>query len=226
MTSQRDAVATLVAICESEEAEHQELEQFLMSHSAQLAHSLGTSIAALFELAVEPPSSRRTGVRRLLQEGRRREQAAHVSASQNLSLAAASMVALSAVWEGGEVILAARIVLGRNLLADRGKRFIRFDVEGQAPVAVRREKLSEAGKALKFPDVQCSVSAAGLRFRWRQGKGGLLLTNQKIDARHRDAVLPIVIVKRREELVERHRVPTRGQRTGWLSDVFGELSAF
>lgn len=226
MSSQRDAVATFIAICESEEAGHQELQEFLMAHSAHLAHGLGASVDELSKLADESPASRRALANRLVQDTRRREQAARVSAAQNLSLAAAALLALSAVWEDGHVTLDARIALGRNLLADREKRFIRFGLEGQAPVAIRREKLAEAGKALKFSDVSCSVTAAGLRFRWRRGKGGLLLTPQKVDARHRDAVLPVVIARRRPEPFERTSTTTRAPRAGWLNDVFSELTAF
>ena len=107
------------------------------------------------------------------------------------------MLALSAAWEDERITLDARIVLGRNLLADRTRRFIRFDVEGRAPLVIRREKLSEAGKALKFADVSCAVDRAGLRFRWRSGKGGLLLFDTKVDARYRDAVLYVVIARPR-----------------------------
>lgn len=224
--SQRDLVATFVALCESEGTEHQELEEFLVAHSEQLARPLGASISDLLEFRLKSPLLRQEQARRLLHEARQREQTAQASASQNLSLAATKMLALSAVWTAEQVTLDPRIVLGRNLLADRTRRFVRFDVEGRAPIAIRREKLCETGRALRFTDLSCAVTPAGLRFRWRQSKGGLLLTDQKVEPRHRDAVLSVVIARPRPAVVEQQHVPTRERRSGWLSDVFGELTAF
>ena len=224
--SRRDLVATFVALCESEGTEYQELEEFLVAHSAQLAHLLRAPAADLQTLVTLPPESRATGVRGLMRQAKEREQTAQISAVQNLSLAAAAMLALSGAWENDHVRLDARIVLGRNLLADRTRRFIRFDVEGRAPLVIRREKLSEAGKALKFADVSCAVDRAGLRFRWRGGKGGLVLFDTKVDARHRDAVLSVVIARPRPVSVAKRSALARESQSGWLGDLLGELTSF
>ncbi len=226
LQSQRELIATLVGLCEAEGTEHQEFEEFLVAHSALLGHSLQLPSADLLALLRLSPESRTTRVRGFLRQAKEREQAAQASAAQNLSLAAATMLVLSAVWEDEHVTLDHRIVLGRNLLADRTRKFMRFHVEGRAPLVIRREKLSEAGRALKFPDLSCAIDRTGLRFRWRQGKGGLVLVDQKVDARHRDAVLPVVIARQRAESQERRATPVREQRTGWLGDFFGELTAF
>jgi hypothetical protein len=223
--SRRDLVATFVALCESEGTEYQELDEFLVAHSTQLGHLLRAPAADLHALVTLPPESRATGVRGLTRHAREREQTAQASAAQNLSLAVATMLALSAAWEDEHVTLDARIVLGRNLLADRTRRFIRFDVEGNAPVVIRREKLSEAAKALKFPNVTCSVDRCGLRFGWREGKGGLVLVNQNIDARHRDAVLHVVIARPRPALPETQPVRARARPSSWFGEVFGDLTA-
>ncbi len=224
--SRRDLVATFVALCESEDAEHQELQEFLVAHSAHLEHLLGARAEYLHELVALPPDPRATRARRLVQQAKEREQAAQASAAQNLSLAAAAMLALSAAWEDERLTLDARIVLGRNLLTDRTRKFIRFDVEGNAPIVIRREKLAEAGKSLRFADTSCSVDGAGLRFRWRQGKGGLLLVDQKVEARYRDAVLSVVIARPRPVCTATRSAPTRELRTGWLGDFLGELTSF
>ncbi len=224
--SRRDVVATFVALCESEGTEYQELDEFLVAHSTQLGHLLRAPAADLHALVTLPPESRARGVRGLTRQAKEREQAAHASAAQNLSLAAADMLALSAAWEGEQVTLDARVMLGRNLLADRTRRFIRFDVEGRAPLVIRREKLSEAGKALTFADTGCAIARAGLRFRWRDGKGGLLLVGQQIDARNRDAVLSIVIARPRPASVAKAPPFPRESRSSWLGDFLGELASF
>jgi hypothetical protein len=223
--SRRDLVATFVALCESEGTEYQELDEFLVAHSAQLAHLLRAPAADLHTLVTLPPASRATGVRHLTRQAKEREQAAQGSAAQNLSSAAAAMLALSATWENEHVTLDARIVLGRNLLADRTRRFIRFDVEGRPPLVIRREKLSEAGKALKFGDVSCAVDRLGLRFHWRNGKGSLLLFHTNFDARYRDAVLSVVIARPRPVSVTK-RPALAESRSGWLGDFLGELTSF
>lgn len=224
--SRRDLVATFVALCESEGTEYQELEEFLVAHSTQLGHLLGARAADLHVLVTLPPESRATGVRGLRRQAKEREQAAQASAAQNLSLAAAAMLALSAAWVEDQVTLDARIMLGRNLLADRTRRFIRFDVEGRPPLVVRREKLSEAGKALKFADVSCTVDRVGLRFCWRRGKGGLVLFDQKVDAPYRDTVLSVVIARPRPMSVAKRPALARESQGGWLGDFLGELASF
>ena len=224
--SLRELVATLIALAECDEPDDQELEQFLVAHSSRLEQALYTPAASLLTLPAQSPASRINALRELVRHAKEREQAAQFTATQNLSQAAATMLALSAAWDDNRVNLDARIALGRNLLADRTRRFIRFDVEGSAPIVIRQEKLSEAGKALKFPDVICSVDRHGLRFGWRAGKGGLLLVNQTVEARHRDAVLSVVIMRPRPEPTERRAAPTRPRASSWFGEVFGDLTAF
>jgi hypothetical protein len=225
--SLRELVAILLALAESDEPEDQELEEFLVAHSSQLEQALHTPAATLLALTAQSPISRINQVREAVRQVKERQQAAQFSAAQNLSQAAATMLALSAAWDCDGVKLDARIALGRNLLADRTRKFFRFDVEGNAPVVIRREKLSEAAKALKFPDVTCSVNRHGLRFGWRAGKGGLVLVSQNVDARHRDAVLSVVIVRPRPALTEPQavRARARARPSSWFGEVFGDLTA-
>lgn len=224
--SQRELVATLVALCEADETEHQEFEEFLVAHSDSLGDTLQLSREDLLGLLRMSSEPRATRVRDAIRQAKSREQVAQVTAAQNLSLAAATMLALTATWENDRIVLDYRIVLGRNLLADRAKKFIRFDVEGQAPVTVRREKLCESGKALRFTDLSCGIDRRGLRFQWRQGNGGLVLVDQKVDERHREAILPVVIARKRAVADERFTAPARERRSGWLGDVFSELTTF
>jgi hypothetical protein len=129
-------------------------------------------------------------------------------------------------WEDARVVLDARIVLGRGLLADRARRYVRFEAEGYEAVLIRREKLAEAAKALRFPDVVCAIDRRGLRFSWRGGLGHLLLVSQVIDSRHRDAVLSVALQKPRPVARQSATPPVRERVSSWVPDVFGELSVF
>jgi hypothetical protein len=129
-------------------------------------------------------------------------------------------------WEERRVVLDPRIVLGRNLLGDRSRRYIRFAPEDRAAIVVRREKLIDASKALKFIDIACSLDERGLRFEWRGGVGGLLLTTQQIEARYRDAVLHVEVLKPRPAVPTIVAPPRRERASSWVGDVFGELSPF
>jgi hypothetical protein len=223
--SLRELVTTLLALAECDDPEGQEFEQFLVTHSSPLEQALHMPTASLLALTARSPISRIHQVREMVRQAKEREQSAQSSAAQNLSQAAATMLALSAAWDTDQVNLDARIALGRNLLADRTRKFIRFDVEGNAPIVIRREKLSEAGRALKFPDVICSVNRLGLRFGWHAGKGGLVLVSRSVEARHRDAVLSVVITRPRPALSETQPVRARARPSSWFGEVFGDLTA-
>lgn len=223
-SSPRDLVATLIAVTECDD--DQEFEQLLVAHSVQLVEALRTTVSRVEALRRIAPVARPARVRELLRAAKAQHHAAHAAAMQNLALASASMLAKLARWEGDRVLLDARIVLGRSLLADRDRRYVRFDAEGYGAVVVRRDKLADAGKSLKFADLDCALERRGLRFTWRGGVGQLLLTSQVIESRHRDSVLPVVLERPRPVVQARAAPPARERISSWLPDVFGELSVF
>lgn len=224
--SRRELVAALAVCSEYDDDSGQELEQLLAAHSSLLAEFLGTAPARLVSLRTMAPAARRVRLRELLRDARQRQQAVAASAAQNLSIAAATMLAKLARWEGTRVVLDPRILLGRSLLGDRSRRYVSLDAEDLAVVVVRREKLVEASKALVFPDTTCALEARGLRFSWHEGRGGLLLTNQDVEARHRDAVLHVVVPRSRAAASMVAAPPPRERSTSWAPDLFGELSIF
>lgn len=224
--SRRELVAALVTCTECDDDSGQGLEQLLAAHSSSLAEVLGTAQARLLALGSMTASARRGRVQELLRDARQQQQAAAVSAAQNLSVAAATMLVKLARWEGAHVVLDPRIVLGRGLLGDRACRYVRFDAEDLAVVVVRRDKLVEASKALIFADTTCVLERRGLRFTWRGGRGGLLLTNQDVEARHRDAVLHVTIPTLRPASPLVAMPPQRERAASWAPDLFGELSVF
>jgi len=222
--SPRDLVSTLMAVTECDD--DQELEQFLVVHSLPLADALCTTVSRVEGLRRIAPVARPARVRELVRAAKEQQQVASAAAMQNLALATASMLSKLARWEDARVVLDARIVLGRSLLADRARRYVRIEAEGYDAVVIRRDKLIDASKALHFPDVECAVERRGLRFSWRAGVGRLLLISQTVESRHRDAVLSVVLEKPQPVVRVSAARAARERVSSWLPDVFGELSVF
>jgi hypothetical protein len=110
-------------------------------------------------------------------------------------MAATAQLASTARWRDELVELDPGVVLGRELRADRSRKFIEFLAEGFAPIAIRREKLVDTAKALRPFAVTCRLEPRGLCFSWRAGKGGLCLAAQNVDVLSREAVLPVVLAR-------------------------------
>jgi hypothetical protein len=142
---------------------------------------------------------------------------------QNLALAAAGMLSRLARWGDEEVELDPKIVLG-NLLVDRTRKFLSFEVEKREPVVVPRAKLREASRALRFSDLGCAIDQRGLRFRWRKGAGNLLLVSQPFRSSEVESVLRVLIERPRPgrpERIERHE-PLR-RNPAWIGEVIADL---
>lgn len=222
----RELLATLIACVECESEDDQELRQLLVAHALELAELLGVSPGSLAAACSLPTMDRIVRVRVLIRRAEERARSAHAGVTQNLALAAATMLSNLAVWSQERVDLDSRIVLGRNLLADRTKKYVRFDAEGIGSVVIRRGKLAEAGKALRFPDLTCWLDRSGLSFGWRGGRGGLRLVTQQVEARERDAVLSVVMARPVPTQVDERRPVPSERPSSWLGDPFTELSMF
>jgi hypothetical protein len=222
----RELLATLIASVESESEDDQELQQFLVAQALELAELLGVSPESLVAACALPSMDRIMRVRVLVRRAEERARSAQAGMAQNLALAATTMLARLAQWSEERVGLDSRIVLGRNLLADRTKKYIRFDAEGIGSVVIRRSKLAEAGKALRFPDLTCWLDRSGLSFGWRAGRGGLRLVTQQVEARERDAVLSVVLGRPRPVHVDERRPEPLERPSSWLGDAFNELCMF
>jgi hypothetical protein len=224
--SPRELLGALIACGDSEDEDGQELEQLLAAHVSQLAEALDIGHSKLLALPGMSQDARPTRIRQMLRDARERQQASSASAAQNLAVASAAMLAKLARWDGSRVVLDPRIVPGRSLLGDRSCRYVRFDAEGVAVVVVRRDKLAEVAKALVFADVTCAIAERCLRFAWREGRGGLLLTSQEAHIRHQDGVLQVPIAKPRP-VSPPMTLPHRQERTGsWVPDFLGDLNVF
>jgi hypothetical protein len=115
-----------------------------------------------------------------------------------------------------------RIVLG-NLLADRTRAFVRFRTEGYEPVVVARPKLREASRALRFPDLRCSIDDRGLWFRWREGVGGLRLVSQDVRQRQDDDILFVPLERPRPERLESRHLERPRRNPAWIGEVIADL---
>jgi len=224
--SQRELAEALLGCVESEADDDQELQRLLVVHEVDLADSLRcapSSLSALLQLDTE---ERRVRVRALIRSAREHRQQAQAGVLHNASRASAAMLAKLAVWSDGKVDLDPKIVLGGGLLGDRTRAFIRFDAESLGVVTVRRAKLAEASKALRFSDLSCWLSPAALCFGWRGGIGGLRLVDQQVGSREVEAVLTVALRRPSPNPVERLRGLSVSTERRWLADGFNDLNLF
>lgn len=222
--SQRELVAALIACAESESEDDEELKQLLGRHGAVLADAIGVANAEIHAVATLSSTERSARVRALVRRGRERQQAVDARAMEGLSIAAASMLANLAKWQEDRVELDAKIVLGRGLCANRARKYVLFDAEGYAPVAIRRVKLREAWRALQFLDVICHLDTRGLCFTWRAGRGGLFLTSQEIASKERASLLPVVIARPVGRETQRGAILPTGYTPNWFREAFAQLT--
>ena len=225
--SPRELVGALVACVENEDEDCGELQQLLASHLPVLAELLGVTPDALQSTCSLEEGERRTTLRKLVRAANDRQNDARAQMNVGLSLAAATQLAGLARWRDDMVELDARIVLGRGLQADRSRKFVRFAAEGYEPVTIRKGKLYEASKALRFPDLRCRLERQGLRFSWRDGRGNLLLKSQSVERAERDTVLSVVILRPSTESRRPVDVPEKRvtAASSWFESLVG-LSPF
>jgi hypothetical protein len=158
-----------------------------------------------------------------LRRFRERHAASLKSQAENLSIAAANMLVGLSRWHDDRVDVDANIVLG-TLLADGQRKTIQFDVEGRSSVTLLRDKLKEASRALKFPDLRCFIDERGLNFRWHGGRGGLVLVSQSVEKFESSAVLTIEF-PRPQPKAKLSLVPPSPitPSASWLGDVLLDL---
>lgn len=224
--SDSELLSRFTAVSLAEGAE-QEAIQLMGDHGVRLADLVGKSQSELVAFLQMPVADRKARLRRLLGEARQHRSAERQRQSANLALAAASHLAGLARWNEDRVELDERIVLG-SLLSDTARKYVRFDAEGIPPVCVRRAKLRDASRVLRgFRGLSCLLDDRGLRFRWRDGKGGLVLVDQVPGSEERQSVLPVAIVRPRPQEVTPHIALEQPRRPAIWADAFaGVLGAF
>lgn len=224
--SDSDLLSRFTALALADQAQP-EGEEFLQNHGQQLSALLGKSATELSVFFQHPLGRRTAALRTLVTEGRHHRTAERQHQATNLALAGASHVAGLAKWDEDRVRLDERIVLG-SLLSDTTRKYVRFDAEGLHPVCVHRSKLRDASRVLRrFPDLTCFLDGRGLNFRWRAGKGGLVLVNQVPKFEERQSVLSVVIV-RPQPKADVFQFPAEQQPRPpmWLGQLAGALGSF
>lgn len=171
----------------------EELHGFLLDYGPVLERILGLSESALHGTLALSAEQRRGVVQSFVERARWVQREQRKAECQRVSLAAAEQLARRARWTTERIDLDVGIVLGKDLLADSTKQAIQFVVEGQTPLNVLRSKLIQARRVLRFADLGCFIDVRGLNFRWRGGKGGLVLHSQELDRNDRDSVVPVVL---------------------------------
>ena len=216
--TERELLATLLAAVESDDG-NEELTALLQEHGVTIAASLGITTAQLEATCKAPPMDRTVKVRVALRRFRERHAAALKQQAQNLSIAAADMLAGLSRWHEDRVDIDAKIILG-TLLADGQRKAIRFDVEGRSSVTVLRNKLKEASRALGFSDLRCFIDERGLNFRWHGGRGGLVLVTQDSQKFEASAVLTVEFQRPRPKAKPSLIPPSPiAPSPAWLGDV-------
>jgi len=219
--SERELLQTLVAATESDDGT-EELSALVQEHGPTIALSLGMSIPQLESIFRAPPMDRTVKVRVALRRFRERHAESLKRQSQNLAIAAATMLVGLSRWHDNRVELDAHIVLGK-LLADRDREAIQFDVEGRNSVTIMRDKLKEASRALVFSDVRCHVDDT-LHFSWHGGRGGLRLISQNPEKLDASAILTVEFPRPRTKAISTHKQPSPiTPSLAWIGDVVMDL---
>jgi hypothetical protein len=208
----------LLAAAESDDGT-EELNALIQEHGPTIALALGTPTAQLESICNAPPMDRTVKIRVALRRCRERHAESLKRQSQNLAVAAATMLVSLSRWHEDRVELDAHIVLGK-LLADRDRRAIQFDVEGRNSVTIMRAKLKEAGRALIFSDLQCHIASQYLVFTWHGGRGGLRLLSQNPERLDASAILAVEFPRPRPKAKGTHRQPSPiTPSLAWIRDV-------
>lgn len=101
---------------------------------------------------------------------------------------AALSMAKAACHEKERVVVDTPLLLG-DLLADRSKKFIRFELN-TTRIDISRLLLLRSRVVLRtFPETVSSLDHRGLHLAWRDGRGGLNIRHQVVD--RGDAVLQV-----------------------------------
>jgi hypothetical protein len=216
-----ELVRQLIACVECDDEQGLELQGLLLVHGPRVAAVLGTTLPELGHRLQQPQQRRLDDVRRLIRTAQEQREAIRAEQRRNLAIAAGIMLAGLARWTETRVELDARIVLG-NLLVDASKKAVHFDVERGPSITISRAKLSEASRALKFPDLRCFVDARGLHFRWRDGVGGLDLHTQD-RAWNDNGVLTVALSRPQRRPKRQPQLEVVQNRPSWIGNVFADL---
>ena len=223
--TERELLRSLAAAAESDDS-GEELAQLVAEHAGPLASSLGVTVAHLRSICEASPIDRVVKVRVALRKYRERNEESLRRQSQNLAIAAADMLVGLSRWRDQRVDLDHRIVLG-GLLADRERKAIRFDVDGRYSVDVLRETLARSKRALRFSDLSCFLDARGLNFRWRNGRGGLVLRSQNVSQFDTSALLHVVFPEQQQQpksVQHLPPLPLPPSSRSWVGDVLLDLA--
>jgi len=216
--SRCELVRQLLTLSKQDE-DAQEFGGFLRVHSTELQQVLAISELELLALTAMNPVERAKHTRDLVRHAVTRQKQVRVELNQNLAVAAATMLSGLAKWHDDHVALDRRIVLG-NLLVDSTKKSIRFDAEKLGRFVVLRSKLKQAKKQLKFSDLECFIDQHGLNFRWRDGVGHLLLTNQELPRKDKHSFVAVVLTRARPRATQLE--PASGPN--WAARALSEIA--
>jgi hypothetical protein len=127
----------------------------------------------------------------------------------------ARLLGATARWTEYGAVLDVDVLL-RDVIADRGKKYIAFSGGEGIGVTVRREMLGRVATLRRLHiDLVAFVDRDGLHFRWKGGRGGYDWKPQTVHPADAHRVLTVRL--------HPARVATRSDRGAWLGDILREL---
>lgn len=242
MAGRRSGLAGLERVLRALEPGSRNVGDHVAEHDEELALLLDVDASELRALAGQPDEEVAPRVQAILLRRAEARMLRHQAARREAALAAAQVLAATAVWRGSAALLDVKVLLG-DLLADVTIQHISLVSRG-FQVHLPRKKLVEVAGVLprQFADLESWVDRAGLHFRWRQGRGGLSLYSQEVPARESAHVLSIEIpaptlkkhrpapappTRRSHDTSRPHpnltiAAPSAGRPTEWLAEAISE----
>jgi hypothetical protein len=193
------------------------LGEFVATNAAGLAQELGVSPTRLEAERLLDDEEVAPRIRQLLDRARNHHIKEDLERRRDRSFAAAQRLGASVKWTDVGAELDVDVLLG-ELLADRKKKWLRFDSKGAFTIVVPRHLVAAAAPLRRIHiDLASFVDDKGLYFRWKGGRGGYNWRTHEVDPRFADLVLTVPLAPRRIQ------VPQRRRGGAWLGYILKEM---
>jgi hypothetical protein len=217
-SARRNPLRELAQLVRAPEPGTNNLGAFVAMHAVELAPVLGVPSHELESTRAVVDELTAPSLAKLLERARGRLDAQDRERRRNRSFAAAERLGAAARWTDLGAELETDLLLG-ELLADRTKKWVRFQEPSGFAVTTRRDLLAAAVPLRRIHlDLASWVDAQGLHFRWRGGRGGYNWRPRDVHPSSAAAILTIPLAPHRQA------IPTESRRGGaWLGHILREL---
>jgi hypothetical protein len=193
------------------------LGEFVAANADGLSQALGASTSTFEASRIVDDEELAPRIRNLLERARNHHVQQDLERRRERSLAAAQRLGATVRWSCVGAELDVDLLLG-EVLADRTKKWVRFDSQLDLKVVIPRYLIAAASPLRRIHiDLASFVDDKGLHFRWKGGRGGYNWRPHDVDARFADQVLTVRLASSRVE------VPQRRRGGAWVKQVLQEL---